>query len=102
MSQVIHSNLSAIVTELLRALGDRKWRDRQSACAGLSDVLRGRGWDEIGPHLEMLWTMADRCGKKCVCAVTGPCVLCLSSRSRHLCLIVKVFAVGLLVVGVVI
>lgn len=58
--QVIHSNLSAIVTELLRALGDRKWRDRQSACAGLSDVLRGRGWDEIGPHLEMLWTMADR------------------------------------------
>lgn len=58
--QVIRSNLSAIVTELLRALGDRKWRDRQSACAGLSDVLRGRGWDEIGPHLEMLWTMADR------------------------------------------
>ncbi|CAN0518376.1 unnamed protein product, partial [Ectocarpus sp. 8 AP-2014] len=57
---VIHSNLSAIITELLRALGDRKWRDRQSACAGLSDVLRGRSWDEIGPHLEMLWTMADR------------------------------------------
>ena len=57
---MIRSNLSAIVTELLRALGDRKWRDRQSACAGLSDVLRGRGWDEIGPHLEMLWTMADR------------------------------------------
>eukprot|EP00752_Nemacystus_decipiens_P016287 g14566.t1 len=58
--EVIRSNLSAIVKELLRALGDRKWRDRQSACAGLSDVLRGRGWDEIGPHLEMLWTMADR------------------------------------------
>lgn len=60
LQQVIRSNLSAIVTELLRALGDRKWRDRQSACAGLSEVLRGRGWDEIGPHLEMLWTMADR------------------------------------------
>ncbi|CAN0092724.1 unnamed protein product, partial [Hapterophycus canaliculatus] len=59
-AQVIHSNLSAILTELLRALGDRKWRDRQSACAGLSDVLRGRSWDEIGTHLEMLWTMADR------------------------------------------
>ncbi|CAM9494930.1 unnamed protein product [Scytosiphon promiscuus] len=58
--EVVHSNLSAILTELLRALGDRKWRDRQSACAGLSDVLRGRSWDEIGPHLEMLWTMADR------------------------------------------
>ncbi|CAN0278899.1 unnamed protein product, partial [Ectocarpus sp. 13 AM-2016] len=58
--EVVHSNLSAIITELLRALGDRKWRDRQSACAGLSDVLRGRSWDEIGPYLEMLWTMADR------------------------------------------
>lgn len=59
--KVIRKHLSAIVVELLRALGERKWRDRQSACAGLADVLRGRGWDELGPHLEELWTMADRC-----------------------------------------
>lgn len=58
--QMIHVNLSAIITELLRALGDRKWRERQSACAGLSDVLRGRGWDDIRPHLEELWIMTDR------------------------------------------
>lgn len=58
--QVIRLNLSAIIVELLRALGDRKWRDRQSACAGLADVLRGRSWDALGPHLEELWIMADR------------------------------------------
>lgn len=58
--QVIRTNLSAILKELLRALGERKWRDRQSACVGLADVLRGKGWDELGPHLEELWTMADR------------------------------------------
>lgn len=58
--QLIRTNLSAIIVELLRALGERKWRDRQAACAALSDLLRGRGWEEIGPHLELLWKMADR------------------------------------------
>lgn len=57
---MIRTNLSAILRELLRALGERKWRDRQSACVGLADVLRGKGWDALGPHLEELWTMADR------------------------------------------
>ncbi|CAM9973433.1 unnamed protein product, partial [Discosporangium mesarthrocarpum] len=58
--QVVSAHFDAIIKELLRGLGDRKWRNRQSSCSALSDLLMGRTWGEVGAYLEDLWTMADR------------------------------------------
>ncbi|CAM9704969.1 unnamed protein product, partial [Choristocarpus tenellus] len=58
--EIINTHFGAIMTELLRGLGDRKWHNRQASCSALAKILVGRGWDEVGPHLEKLWTMADR------------------------------------------
>lgn len=52
--------LPAILEELCGAAGSRKWRERQSAVAGLADLLPGRTYAEIGRLIEKLWVIAFR------------------------------------------
>lgn len=46
----IDKHFDGIMAELLREMGGRLWRSRQSCCAGLADLLQGRRWEQVGPH----------------------------------------------------
>ena len=46
--------------EILRESGSRLWRNRQSSAGALSDVLSGRTFKEIEPHLESVWNVCLR------------------------------------------
>jgi hypothetical protein len=39
---------------LLSDMGARLWRVRQAGCAGLTDLLAGRRWAQLGPHMEQV------------------------------------------------
>ena len=42
--KTVDAHFGAIMSELLREMGGRLWRNRQAACAALSDLLQGRRW----------------------------------------------------------
>lgn len=56
----IDAHFDAIAKELLREMGGRLWRSRQTSAAGLADLLQGRRWDQLGPHLLPAWSMTLR------------------------------------------
>lgn len=39
---------------LLVDVGARMWRVRQAACASLTDLLAGRRWGQLAPHMEQV------------------------------------------------
>ncbi|KAG1660153.1 hypothetical protein FOA52_007810 [Chlamydomonas sp. UWO 241] len=59
--KTIDLHFQSIMRELLREMGGRLWRNRQAACAALADLLQGRRFAELAPHLEEVWTMTLRC-----------------------------------------
>lgn len=47
--EAVDQHFAAIMEELLTECGSRQWRARQSAAAGLGEVLTGRRFAEVGP-----------------------------------------------------
>ena len=45
---------------LLQEMGGRLWRSREASCTAMADLLQGRRWAQVQPHLEEVWTMALR------------------------------------------
>ncbi|CAG9462820.1 unnamed protein product [Pedinophyceae sp. YPF-701] len=46
--------------ELLKEMGGRSWRARESACLALSDLLQGRAWGTVRGHYVRAWEMGLR------------------------------------------
>jgi proteasome component ECM29 len=58
--EALDANYDAVMKELLKEVGNRLWRNRESACLAIADLMQGRRWAELGAHLEEIWTMALR------------------------------------------
>ncbi|GLI60137.1 hypothetical protein VaNZ11_002209, partial [Volvox africanus] len=56
----LDKHFAAIMTDLLREMGGRLWRNRQAACSALGDLLQGRRWQELSPYLSQIWIMTFR------------------------------------------
>ncbi|GBF95386.1 hypothetical protein Rsub_07814 [Raphidocelis subcapitata] len=56
----LDAHFDAIVADLLREMGGRTWKGRQAAAAALGDLLQGRRWDQLGPHITEMWSMTLR------------------------------------------
>ena len=56
----VDEHFESIMEEILRESGSRLWRNRQSSAGALSDVLSGRTFKEIEPHLESVWNVCLR------------------------------------------
>ncbi|XP_030852041.1 proteasome adapter and scaffold protein ECM29-like [Strongylocentrotus purpuratus] len=52
---VMDTYLKEIVDDLLTNITSSMWRNRESSCLALSDLLRGRNVDDIVEHLPELW-----------------------------------------------
>jgi hypothetical protein len=48
----VDAHFDAIARDLLREMGGRTWKGRQGATAALGDLLQGRRWDQLGPHIK--------------------------------------------------
>lgn len=46
-----------IIDDLKRNITSRQWRTREACCLALDDVLRGRGFSEVGADLRDLWRL---------------------------------------------
>ena len=49
-----------IMADLVKGLGDRMWRTRESSCNAIHDLISGRSIGELEPYLEQLWIMHFR------------------------------------------
>ncbi|KAI9332879.1 proteasome stabiliser-domain-containing protein [Zopfochytrium polystomum] len=58
--KAVDENFDAILKEILKSMGDRMWRTRESSCLALSDLLQGRQMDQFESSLEQIWTMCFR------------------------------------------
>ncbi|KIY98025.1 hypothetical protein MNEG_9938 [Monoraphidium neglectum] len=56
----LDAHFDAICRDLLREMGGRTWKGRQAATAALADLLQGRRWDQLGPHIKEMWVMTLR------------------------------------------
>ncbi|KAI8892685.1 proteasome stabiliser-domain-containing protein [Globomyces pollinis-pini] len=59
-AKTVESLFKEIITEVLKSLGDRSWRTRESSCSALSDLLHGRQIEQLEPYMKDLWTMCFR------------------------------------------
>ncbi|CAI2172736.1 418_t:CDS:10 [Funneliformis geosporum] len=57
---VIDEYFDIIVKDLLKGLGDRLWRTRESSANALTDLLQGRQIQQLEPYLQDLWNMSFR------------------------------------------
>eukprot|EP00210_Caulerpa_lentillifera_P004901 g4677.t1 len=55
-NSTILENFDSIISELLSEMVSRLWRNRESSCRGLVDILQGRKWQQISKYFEQLWT----------------------------------------------
>ncbi|KAJ3390388.1 hypothetical protein HDU84_007518 [Entophlyctis sp. JEL0112] len=58
--KAIDENFEVIMKDLLKSLGDRLWRIRESGCLALSDLLHGRQLAQLKPFLQEIWAMCFR------------------------------------------
>jgi len=49
-----------ILEDLLDHISDSQWRVRESSCAAIGDILRGRRWPDLRNHLHLLWSRLFR------------------------------------------
>ncbi|CAN0057921.1 unnamed protein product, partial [Phaeothamnion confervicola] len=59
-ADVVHTYFPVIAEELLRAAGERRWRERQGAASALGSLLQGRSFAELSPFLLRMWDACDR------------------------------------------
>ncbi|WIA44228.1 hypothetical protein OEZ86_010539 [Tetradesmus obliquus] len=50
----VDAHYDDIMKSLLADVGARLWRVRQAACASLTDLLAGRRWPQLAPHMEQV------------------------------------------------
>lgn len=83
--KALDQHFEAIMEEVLRESGSRLWRNRQSSANALGELLSGRTYKEIQPHLEQIWTVCLRLidDIKETVRLSGE-VLCKSVRSLTL------------------
>ena len=53
--ETVDKHLPAIFQELLDTMASGKWRERQAAYMGMTDLLVGRQIGEVEEHLERMW-----------------------------------------------
>ncbi|TPX72617.1 hypothetical protein CcCBS67573_g05715 [Chytriomyces confervae] len=58
--KAVDDHFDVIVKDLLKGLGDRMWRTRESSCLALSELLHGRQLDQVKPFLQEVWSMCFR------------------------------------------
>ncbi|KAJ3286443.1 hypothetical protein HDU79_006472 [Rhizoclosmatium sp. JEL0117] len=58
--KAVDENFDLIIKDLLKGLGDRQWRTRESSCLALSDIMHGRQLAQIKPYLQETWAMCFR------------------------------------------
>ncbi|GMH36012.1 hypothetical protein BSKO_03880 [Bryopsis sp. KO-2023] len=58
--KTVDEHLDAIMKELLREMGSRLWRNRESSCRAMADLIQGRKWAELGIYMTDIWSMALR------------------------------------------
>ncbi|KAJ3067659.1 hypothetical protein HDU98_009138, partial [Podochytrium sp. JEL0797] len=58
--KTVDDNFDLIIADLLKGLGDRMWRTRESSCLALSDIMHGRQLAQIKPYLREIWEMCFR------------------------------------------
>ena len=51
----VEKHLGAILKELLDTMASDKWRERQAAYMGMTDLLMGRQLEEVEAQLERMW-----------------------------------------------
>lgn len=56
----VDAHLPQILAELLREMGGRLWRNRQSSCLALCDLIQGRRWEEVNQQFGTIWIMTMR------------------------------------------
>ena len=56
----IDEHLDGIFKELLTEITGRQWRNRESSCRALSEVLQGRTWPQLRDVLCRMWSLAFR------------------------------------------
>lgn len=59
-SIALTEHFGPVVDALLKDMTDRLWRHREAGCAALSDLLQGRTWPEVKPHLGKIWGITFR------------------------------------------
>jgi hypothetical protein len=77
----VDAHFDAIVADLMREMGGRTWKGRQAATAALGDLLQGRRWDQLGPHITEVgqtvwWGWVERRAWHaygCVCCSAAGC-----------------------------
>jgi hypothetical protein len=87
-AKLVKANFRSIIEGLFVAIQGRKWRERQSSCLALADLLRGQTWVSVGPYLIRCWDMADRALddlKETVMAAAGQMAKTLVTVSVRLC-----------------
>jgi proteasome component ECM29 len=52
--------VDVIIKDLLVHITNGQWRVRESSCAAIGDILRGRRWPELRDHLAQLWSRLFR------------------------------------------
>ncbi|CAG8524233.1 10813_t:CDS:10, partial [Cetraspora pellucida] len=58
--KAVEEYFSVIVKDLLKGLGDRFWRTRESSANALADLLQSQSIQALEPYLQDLWTMCFR------------------------------------------
>jgi proteasome component ECM29 len=62
--EAVDKHFAAVMEELLTECGSRQWRARQSAAAGLAELLTGRRFAEVEPYLEVGTTQYCYCSPR--------------------------------------
>jgi hypothetical protein len=67
MTVSVYVSSCPVRRSLLSDMGARLWRVRQAAAAGLTELLSGRRWGQLAPHMEQV-----RASRACeVCSLVG-------------------------------
>lgn len=56
----VNEFFAEIMSDILKGMGDRMWRTRESCCAALADLLHGRQLEQLQPFMTELWNMCFR------------------------------------------
>lgn len=56
----MNSYFPQILADLCKAMVDRQWRVRESACLAFAEALRGRVWEDLRGKMTELWTICFR------------------------------------------
>ncbi|KAG2487332.1 hypothetical protein HYH03_014048 [Edaphochlamys debaryana] len=56
----LEAHFPAVMSDLLKEMGGRLWRNRQAAAGALAELLQGRRWPELAPYFAQIWSMTLR------------------------------------------